>query len=574
MLFSQVVQFVAENRGLILIMRKTSKQIKEILDTNRLNLKLCLNNKTQDIKTNLLLSELKKFLDTDLIITHLNICFQLFTTKNIKELLNYKNITSLVFSHNKIRVRGIKLIAKLMKEIKLQKLNLCNCIDGSIRGDGNIGAVYIAKGLQISTTLEILNLSYNKIDGKGIETICKALAYCTQLRCLNLEKNYFGDIGANFIAEAINNGMYKLTDLNINKNNIEEFQNIENALVKCSSLTNLNIGYNKGCDNICTIKSTILIYKKLTILDISYSHIGKNGVIIFSKILSQLITLSYLDIRGNDIGPEEATIFANGLKECKELQSLKLNDNILRPEGAAYIADALKECSKLNTLELDFCEIESAGATSIAGILKYCISITNLSFIGNNIGTDGVNSIKDVLSNNTFPVLKYLNLENNYIGQNNGIQNFVLILKLCPLIKLNLYNNVIGSIGLIYLADILPRCQTLIELNLSYNRINQINKLIIVLPRCSLQILNLYNNKIDTFGVLKLADVLPQCTTLTDLNLMSNLIGPEAANKLISVLPQCRLKYLDLNNNNLGEDTINRLKILHSSNTTQTKVIF
>jgi Ran GTPase-activating protein (RanGAP) involved in mRNA processing and transport len=508
----------SENGGFTLAFFSASKETRKILKNKKVKLHLnikkwhSMQNETRVVKLQTILSQLKKLKDSGLIVSDLNMSCCYFGSLGVKKLnkvINNENISCyklLVLSCNNIGITGAKTIAKLIGKMKnLEELDLSgNCF-------GNKGATHLAEGLKLCTSLQKLGLGRNMIHALGIKEIAGALAGCSQLqpqpqpqpqlKCLELVRNEFGDVGATYIAEAIKNNKLELTSLDIARNNIGELgmENIANALGQCSMFTSLDISCNCVCNNIFEKIGGVL-----TILNIEYCNIGEYGTHRLGVLPE---SLTCLNLKGNDIDANGATHLADGLKKCKGLITLDLGDNAIGPEGA----------------------------TSIAEVLTQCTSITNLSLQGNDIGENGAMYLATELVFSERLAFEDLNLRSNDIGSF-GLQMIVCVLQRCPnLKKLDLYYNSIGTTGAESLADILPKCTSLTELNLSINEIGPegAERLAAVLPQCIvLEHLGLYYNNIGDEGAFSLADVLPRCAALTSLDVSDNYIGPDGTERL------------------------------------------
>ena len=77
------------------------------------------------------------------------------------------------------------------------------CLGGNGINDTNVDAVVeIVKG---SKSLAKLDLRYNDLGSKGIQTLCEAIAdgQCEKLSCIHLEGNKVGDNGCQYLAEVL-----------------------------------------------------------------------------------------------------------------------------------------------------------------------------------------------------------------------------------------------------------------------------------------------------------------------------------------------------------------------------------
>jgi len=111
----------------------------------------------------------------------------------------------------------------------LQELNI------SWNKFGNEGAQYLSNALKINTTLKKLDIAYNFIGNEGAGYLADALKINTSLQYLDISNNNIGDEGARYLVSALKMNC-NLTVLDTSSNN---FSN-DNIVSKISKLIKRN----------------------------------------------------------------------------------------------------------------------------------------------------------------------------------------------------------------------------------------------------------------------------------------------------------------------------------------------
>eukprot|EP00808_Paulinella_micropora_P004068 g39908.t1 len=224
-------------------------------------------------------------------------------------------------------------------------------LDLSSKNLGDFGASAVARGLQVNTALQVLNLYDNNIRPEGAAAIADMLKVNSTLTTLGIGDNGIGSQGAQSMADAI---------------------------------------------KVNTTLTHLLLYN---------NNIGPEGANHIAKALqgNEDSKLTSLNIGGNSIGPGGAKYIAEAMKVNNTVQTLNLYDNNIGPDGAKAIGKALeenKEC-KLQTLDILYNRIGDAGAIAIGKALQVNKSLKELSLWNNGIGPEGAKAIAAALEVNT-----------------------------------------------------------------------------------------------------------------------------------------------------------------------------
>ena len=363
-------------------------------------------------------------------------------------------------------------------------------------------ALALAEALKTNTTIQSLNLSYNKLGPEVDIALAEVLKTNTTLQTLNLKHNNFGPEGFVALAEALKINT-TLQSLNLQSSKLEG----EGALALAEALkTNTT----------------------LQTLNLKWNNINPEEALALAEALKTNTTLQTLDLSGNSLGPEGVLALAEALKTNTTLQSLNLESNSFGPEGAEALAEALKTNTTLTTLDLRSNDFGTKGALALAEALKTNATLQTLLLSTNNVGTKGALALVETLKTNK--TLQTLDLRFYSLGPE-GFVALAEALKInTTLQSLSLDHSDLGPEGALALADSLKTNSTLQTLNLGYNRLG---------PK----------------GALALAKILKTNTTLQTLNLECNNLGPEDAIALAEILKtNTTLQTLNLNGNKFGSE--------------------
>ena len=137
----------------------------------------------------------------------------------------------------------------------------------------------VQSNLKISTQLENLNLSFNKLGDKAVDSLCTFIESpkCELLR-INLEANFLGDKVISKLCETINKHLYdKLLLLNLGQNNISEQggRKVATVIENCKMIQVMILYWNKISNGAAAeIIKQMKQHTHLRIFDISWNNIG------------------------------------------------------------------------------------------------------------------------------------------------------------------------------------------------------------------------------------------------------------------------------------------------------------
>ena len=271
-------------------------------------------------------------------------------------------------------------IARLLVDTSAKEINLTG---NNIRN----GIDEIAKSLENSLSVQVLNLNTNWIGDIGAISVAKLLTTNMQLRVLKLGLNYIGKDGAVEIARSLEtNTSLHVLNLNFNSIGSAGASEIASSLINNTSLNMLTL----SCNNIGTaavIRLARSLTKNTTLqsLDIYGNNIEEGGIVEIAKLLKVNHTLTELGLGNNNIRLKSAILLAQTLYKNSSLRILKLNDNDIGSEAAIEIVSALTINVTLETLNLASNNINSIAATEIARMLTINTSLKELNLFCNPI---------------------------------------------------------------------------------------------------------------------------------------------------------------------------------------------
>lgn len=240
--------------------------------------------------------------------------------------------------------------------------------------------------------------------------------------------------------------------------------------------------------------------------------------------LSKNTSLKSIGISHTELSPKHLSILAKGLADQKIVENLSLWYCGINAEGMKYIAELVKSNTNLTKLNLRDNNIGEEGLGYLARALAFNNHLITLNLFQIEVSSEAlVEFLPILLSNNK--TLKDLDLGANNINSAT-MQKISKAISECSLEKLNLDNNKLGADGMKYLAMALSG------------------------PNCKLRSIDLTLNNIGSEGAKALAEGILKNKSLKELELLDNNIGPEGAVFIAKLLPQ--LDVLGLRANEIG----------------------
>ena len=352
---------------------------------------------------------------------------------------NNDKVKTVQLSHCRIGNCGVKHLTKYLcdnsspyslaqgtnpKQLAGWKFNMCqNDIDDN-------GAAYIAKVLQSSHVVNLLDLSENEISGNGLQSICQALVTNTSLVELDLSmcKLVISKKNGPVICEMLQKTKtLRKLDLSCNRDISDTgLVYIAAGLQNNGSLSYLRMDHitEKGGKALATAIATnpSLALAELYIFDLlitknngpafvkmlqqntslkrivsSLSRSSDIGVSFIAEGLHKNAVLKMLSISHSKITSVGAMYLSRMLMVNNSLTSLHISNSPIGDEGVAHLAESLKRNNTLRYLDLEDCKITDTGVASLTDALHINNSLNRLELFGNKELTEkGVRPLLDV----------------------------------------------------------------------------------------------------------------------------------------------------------------------------------
>lgn len=273
-----------------------------------------------------------------------------------------------------VKLSGLKISradAKQLAESTLKDNDELRSLDLSSNQIGDLGAQELLRVLRGNMTLEILNLSGNKLQTAAV-AVSELLMDLNALRLLDLSNNNLGDEGATRIAEVLpqNTTLIRL-NLNYNKIGFKGARKLWAGLAENTRLKTLNLKGNLiGDMGTMALDSGLLTNSTLLSLDLAENHITQSGSLRVVEALRVSKGLEELMMQGNIVGEDAGVSFAQTLKNNKTLATLNLNGTKLGWAAAVAFGQALQVNTTLASLSILNCDIGVDGAGALDAVAK------------------------------------------------------------------------------------------------------------------------------------------------------------------------------------------------------------
>lgn len=200
-------------------------------------------------------------------------------------------------------------------------------VDVSFNRVGVDGDRLIGELLKTNTTLRKLRLF--GVELRAFQAIAEGIQVNTSLIVLDMGGNHLGDAGARVISDAL----------------------LVNQTLRELQLCNVSLA------DFCDIARMLSINKGLKSLDLSSNRVGHAGFIVFAEALKANDTLETLDVCGCDLNANCASAFRDLLESNKALTELNVSENDF--EGCSQIvAESIFRSQTLRSINLIDCGLK------------------------------------------------------------------------------------------------------------------------------------------------------------------------------------------------------------------------
>ena len=477
-----------------------------------------------------------------------------------------KHLEKLWLSNSNLQSSAIDILQSLST---ISTLKLLNINDNQITEEAGEA---LASVVLHNTKLKELHLSSNSF-GEGLLTITKALKHITSLTSLDFGNNNISKEAADELALAIRSNKH-LTELHMYNCNLKS-----SAVVILQSLSNvstiklLNVNDNQMPPQAAkTLASVIMCNTRLEKLYLRDSNLSE-GILEVAKALQHITSLKSLDLSKNNISNEVSVELAVAIKSNKHLEELWMLDCNLR-SSATVILQSLSTISSLKFLNVSDNQVTEEAGEALASVILHNTGLKELYLRNNNLGK-GMLEIVKALQHITS--LKSLNLGNNNISSEVSVELAIAFQLNKHLKELWMFDCNLKSSATVILQS-LTTISSLKCLNINHNQVNEeAGEALasVILCNTGMEELHLRNNTIAR-GLLNVAKALQHVTSLKSIDIGNNNIPKEVSSELALVVESNKhLENLCLHNNNLKSSaftilqslsTISTLKLLDLNN--------
>jgi len=395
--------------------------------------------------------------------------------KIARALTKITSLLSLDVSNNSIdETAAYEITVAICCNTALKHLHFSNCLSGN-------ACLQILEIIQTMTTVKILDLECNSIDGAAADALSLGIANNSKIKHLNLSNCKLTEHGLIKLLSVLQN-VVTLEYLNLKSNiiiaeqlvnllatiiakntslkhlNISDckfsnphFKMILEALDKHSNLKYFNISYTSNNANLTTLilsHTGLNISKLFSImaagnakflkhLDVSHVVCDENDSNEVAKFLSNNIQIDHLAISGCTLLRNVVDSILLSVKEMNSVQYLNLASCCITSTSSKLLA--ITNNHFLKYLDVSKCKLEPAEFIDIAKALQDSASLQYLILDCNNITSDVAFELS--LAINKHVLLKHLSLFKCNLEEEGLLHIIKALLNISTLQYLNLSNN-------------------------------------------------------------------------------------------------------------------------------------
>ena len=461
------------------------------------------------------------------------------------------HLQEFIISGNGLGVLGAKVIARSLQKIStLTKLYMNN---NKITDEA---ADDIATAISCNTGLQELNINGNDFKSSGAIIIAKSLQKVSILTKLYMDSNNITDEAADDISAAISCNPC-LKEFTIARNNLQTLgvMKIAKGLQNITALAKLHMHVNNITQDVADdIAAAISCNSQLEELDISRNDLQEMGVIKIAIVLQSICTLKNLNISNNKITGEAADDITAAICCNTKLEELDVSENDLGTKGVEKIVIALQRIVTLTKLNISNNNVTYTAANAIAVAITHNTHLQEFIISGNYLGGElGAKIIAKGLQKISTLTKLYLANINNSDEATDDIAAAVS----CNvhLQEFNIGKSYLHASSVIKVAKSLQKISTLTKLCINNNQItNEAAGYIANVISCNshLQILDISSNSLQAQGATIILKKLQKISSLTTLYISNNNITYRKADDIAAVVSCNPMQVLDVSNTCLG----------------------
>ncbi|MFT3787829.1 MAG: hypothetical protein QM770_16935 [Tepidisphaeraceae bacterium] len=247
--------------------------------------------------------------------------------------------------------------------------------------------------------LRVLRLRGGQLNEHSAQQLAEAIARCSELRCLIVNKTY--GIGRVFTALARFVQPTRLTYLSFG--GLELTHDDIKAMSVCDPvlrrLTTLDLSSTGVTDaGVKALADPDSALKGLTTLNLSNTRVTDAGVKALADPASALKGLTTLDLYGTGVTEAGLKALADPASALKGLTTLDLRDTRVTDAGVKALADPASALKGLTTLDLSGTGVTDAGLKALADPASALKGLTTLDLNGTGVTDAGLKALADPAS--------------------------------------------------------------------------------------------------------------------------------------------------------------------------------
>ena len=463
-------------------------------------------------------------------------------------------LIELHFGSNNLQNSAVKILKALQKNSAIQSLDLS---DNSLL---DVNTVELAAAIQSNNSLKQLWLHSNNLQS-SIVVILQALSELSTLELLDLHNCHLTSISAKELESVIVNNT-GLKYLYLNDNNLGKgLITILKALQNISSLKEFNISNNNFMNDVVSdlsVANAVRIY--LENLCKYTDHSDSSGILFLKQLCIASKSITKITI------VEQAEIaLALVLQNNPRLEIFYVDHGCLSA-APNQVIKALKYVNSIKVLSLTNLDMSIDTVKELASAIKLCTCLETVYLYSNSLKLSAIILLKEL---STISTLRRLDLTNNELTEEVGEPLASVIMNNPSLETLFLDENNIG-VGALKIAKALSNIKSLKMLGLDNNNLPKeiaYEFAAVIKSNCYLELLKLNSNNLQSSATVILQS-LSTITTLKYLVMDNNQIGEKGGEVLTSVITSNKkIKAIFLRNNNLQKSVIKISQALQSIST-------